>query len=102
MPSKLAASTAQAFVVTNRSIHDEDPARLARPGPREERVHRQRRHTFVKVGENLKENHVKGSAYRFHFLGYKVVVVVDRKLKGIHDVLAPSPLVPMSKRPIWK
>jgi RNA-dependent RNA polymerase len=32
---------------------------------------------------NLKENCIKPSAYQFRFLGYKGVVVVDRRLKGI-------------------
>jgi RNA-dependent RNA polymerase len=39
---------------------------------------------------NLRENRVRPSAYQFRFLGYKGVVVVDRRLRGIKLRLRPS------------
>jgi hypothetical protein len=42
------------------------------------------------AGRNRSENRVKPSAYQFRFLGYKGVVVIDSRLKGIKMRLRPS------------
>jgi len=42
------------------------------------------------AGQNLGGNRVKASAYQLRFLGYKGVVVVDSRLKGIKMRLRPS------------
>ncbi|KAI0284855.1 RNA dependent RNA polymerase-domain-containing protein, partial [Russula brevipes] len=42
------------------------------------------------ASRNIREHRVKPSAYQFRFLGYKGVVVVDHRLKGILMRLRPS------------
>ncbi|KAH9989050.1 RNA dependent RNA polymerase-domain-containing protein [Russula compacta] len=90
-PSKYAARIAQAFTATDPSvtIRSDQWEEQGDIGPHTDGVGTISPELAEMIWEkfqatgNLTENRVKPSAYQFRFLGYKGVVVVDSRLKGI-------------------
>ena len=99
MPSKYAARIAQAFTATDPSVkvrrdrwEEQDDI-----GPHTDGVGTISPELADMIWEekcqaagDLRENRVKPSAYQFRFLGYKGVVVVDSRLRGIKMRLRES------------
>lgn len=114
MPSKYAARIAQNFGATERSVKirpdewEEQPDLIPEKTNEEDEVKEftdgvgtispeladkiwdARCKAEKEAGRNRSEKCVKPSAYQFRFLGYKGVVVVDNRLKGIKMRLRPS------------
>ena len=98
MPSKYAARIAQAFTATDRSVKIRRDQWEEQPdlGPHTDGVGTISSQLadliwgkWCEAGPNAREP-VKPSAYQFRFLGYKGVVVVDHRLKGIKMRLRES------------
>jgi RNA-dependent RNA polymerase len=102
-PSKYAARIAQAFTATDKSVkirrdqweeqEDLGPEKLEHTdgvGTISPELADMIWKAICYAGRNIREHRVKPSAYQFRFLGYKGVVVVDHRLKGIKMRLRPS------------
>ena len=102
-PSKLAARIAQAFTATDRSVKIKRDQWEEQPDLGEhtdgvgtispelsDKIWDARCKAEKEAGRNRSEKRVKPSAYQFRFLGYKGVVIVDSRLKGIKMRLRPS------------
>jgi RNA-dependent RNA polymerase len=102
-PSKYAARIAQAFTATERSVKLRADQWEEQPdlGPEKQEFTdgvgtiSQELADLIweekyKADHNGRQDRVKASAYQFRFLGYKGVVVVDNRLKGIKLRLRPS------------
>jgi len=102
-PSKYAARIAQAFTATDTSVKiqpdqweeqdDLGPDKLEHTdgvGTISPELADMIWKAICNASRNIREHRVKPSAYQFRFLGYKGVVVVDHRLKGILMRLRPS------------
>ncbi|KAH9066237.1 RdRP-domain-containing protein [Lactarius vividus] len=98
-PSKYAARIAQAFTATDPSVKIRRDQWEEQPelGPHTDGVGTISPELAAKIWEakckasgNTRTDRVEPSAYQFRFLGFKGVVVVDRRLKGIKMRLRDS------------
>jgi RNA-dependent RNA polymerase len=98
-PSRYAARIAQSFTATDRSVKIKRDQWEEQPdlGPHTDGVGTispELAHmiweAYCGSSRSFKENAVEPSAYQFRFLGYKGVVVVDHRLKGIKMRLRKS------------